>query len=454
MKIREIVKITSGKLLLGKADKDVAPSLISTDSRTIKKGELFVALNGANFRGSSFSEDAFKKGAVGALAEDFPFDVKKYNKIAIKVKDSNAALQDIARHHRLKFNIPVIAVTGSNGKTTVKEMIACILSRKYNVLKNEGTKNNQVGVPQTLLKLKSGHGICVLELGTNHRGEIRNLSYIARPDVYVITNIGPSHLEFFGNLKGVYEAKKEALEFLNKSGIIILNGDDKFLSKMRNGKFKIIKFGLEKSNDFRANHLSIERDRSCFLLNNKEEFKLGLLGIHNIYNALAAIAVSRQFGASYGLIRKAISGYKPVNMRLEVEKIGGFHIINDSYNSNPMSMKAALEAVKYYPARAKWIVAGDMLELGRRSAGFHRMIGELIAHSDFEGILTFGELSKDILREAMKNGMRKEFLWHCSTHDEIVDILKRLLKKNDMVLLKGSRSMKMEEVVNKLRRAG
>ena len=452
MNIEEIVKITGGKLLSGDPAKDVAPSSISTDSRTIKNGEFFIALNGANFRGSDFVEASFKKGAVGAIAEDFPPDVKKYKKIAIKVKDTTTAFQDIARHHRMKFGIPVIAVTGSNGKTTVKEMIACILSREYNVLKNEGTKNNQIGVPQTLLKLKRVHEACILELGTSRRGEIRNLSYIARPDICVITNIGPSHLEFLGDLKGVYEAKKEILEFLNGSGVAVLNGDDKFLSKVKGGKIRIIKFGLGISNDFRADHISIERDRSRFRLNNKEEFELRLLGLHNIYNALAAIAVSRHFGVNHSLIRKAISGYRPVNMRLEVEKIGGFHIVNDSYNSNPMSMKAALEAIKHYPAKAKWIVAGDMLELGKNSADFHRMIGALIADSDFKGLLTFGELSKHILRAAMKNGMKKEFLWHCATHDEIADILKRILKKDDMVLLKGSRSMKMEEVVNKLRR--
>jgi UDP-N-acetylmuramyl pentapeptide synthase len=208
MKVKEIVSVTGGKLLSGSPETDIDLSKISTDSRTIKKGEFFLALSGPNFSGSDFVKDALKKDALGAIAENVSMSDAGGSKVLIKVKNGTKALQDIAACHREKFAIPVICVTGSNGKTTVKDMTAAILSTYYNVLKNEGTKNNHIGVPQTLLKLQPDHDMCVLELGTNHRGEIKALAAIARPTIVVLTNIGASHLEFLKDLKGVYEEKK------------------------------------------------------------------------------------------------------------------------------------------------------------------------------------------------------------------------------------------------------
>lgn len=452
MIVKKIVKITQGKLLSGDPDVEIAPRRISTDSRTIKAGELFLALDGANFNGNDFIENAFKKGAIGAIGGYFPPTFHNDRKIRIKVKDSTKALADIAFYHRMKFKIPIVAVTGSNGKTTVKDMIWKVLSTRYEVLKNEGTRNNHIGVPQTLLDLTKDHDVCVLELGANHRGEIRTLASIARPTLAVITNIGPSHLEFFHDLNGVYEAKKEILESLDKKNSkLIINGDDEFLSKIKSGRLKIVRFGLKESNDFWAGVLSIEDDKIKFILNDGVKFELNLLGIHNVYNAIAAIAVARQFNIGYKQIKKAISGYKPSSMRLKLSKLNGITVINDSYNSNPLSMKSALEAIKYYPARARWVVAGDMLELGPRSIEFHKMIGESIANSNIEGLLTLGKLSKYVLRQAKRSGMDRKNLWHCSTHDEIADILRKVVKKGDAVLLKGSRAMRLEEVIDKLK---
>lgn len=451
MTVRDIVRITGGKLLSGDPNREIAPSVISTDSRTIKKGDLFLGLSGKNFRGEDFVAAAFKKGAIGAIATMFPPDIKNPKKIAIKVKDGVKALQSIAIYHRSGFKMPVVAVTGSNGKTTVKEMVWMALSSRYNVLKNEGTKNNHIGVPQTLLKLDGSHEACVLELGANHKGEIRDLSKIARPAVAVITNIGPSHLKFFGSLNGVYETKKEILEFLDKRGAVVVNGDDGFLLKMKPKTFRMIKFGFGRSNDFKARIVSIQNGRTKFILNDKEEFTLNVLGIHSVYNALAAIAVARLFFISYNKIRKALFNYRPERMRLGLENIRGITILNDSYNSNPMSMRSALEVMRSYPAKAKWIVAGDMMELGRKSINFHRMIGEIIAGENFDGLLTLGKLSRYTLTRARACGMSEDTLWHCSTHDEIADILKRNAGKGDVVLLKGSRGMRMEEVLNKLK---
>lgn len=450
MKISEILKITGGKSLAGGGDADIDLSKISTDSRTIKRGEFFIALSGPNYCGSLFAKDAFKRGAIGAIVESADPSVMRGGRILIKVKDALKAMQDIASAHRAKFRIPVICVTGSNGKTTVKEMIAGVLSSKYRVLKNEGTKNNHIGVPRTLLKLKKSHQVCVLELGTNHEGEIRALSRIAAPTFAVITNIGPSHLEYFVDLKGVCKEKTQVLGALKAGSRALINGDDPMLAKVRPGKLKLSRYGFGDSNDFRATDISSAGFNLKFRVNGAEEYSLKLLGAHNIHNALAAIAVARQFNVSAGSVRRALLNYKPAFMRLEPLKVNGISFINDSYNSNPASMKTALEAVRVYPARAKWIVSGDMLELGRGAARLHRMTGELIADSAATGLLTFGDLSRHTLSGAYGHGMEKN-LWHCATHDEIADRLKKIVRSGDIVLIKGSRAMKMEKVIERMK---
>ena len=452
MRIKEIVRITRGKLLSGDPAREIDPSKISTDSRTIAKGDLFIALKGTNFDGNDFVGEVLKKGAIGAILSGNGLRVTGNGKIIIQASDTTKALQDIAAYHRKQFQIPVICVTGSNGKTTVKDMIWHLLSTKYNVLRNEGTKNNHIGVPQTLLKLNSKHQMCVLELGTNHKGEIAQLADIARPKIAVITNIGPAHLEFFGSLGGVFEAKKEILQYLDgRKGLVILNGDDEFLSKIDPEKFKIVRYGFGDPNDLKTETLTPGSKGLVFVVNNKMVFELGLLGRHNIYNALAAIAVALNFGIDHKTIREAFGDYRPTDMRLELERIRGIDVLNDSYNSNPISMMRALEVIKYYPAKAKWVVSGDMLELGKESERFHKMIGESIARSNVEGLVTFGEFSRHTLLQAKAGGMRHDRLWHCSTHGEIAELLRKIARPGDVILLKGSRSMGMEKVLEKLK---
>ena len=452
MNVREIVKITHGKLLSGNPDKEIIPSKISADSRTIKKGDFFIALKGPNFDGNDFVDDVLYKGACGIITTNHQPPITNHGIVVIRVSDTTKALQDIAAYHRKQFQIPVICVTGSNGKTTVKDMAWHLLSTKYNALRNEGTKNNHIGVPQTLLKLNSKHRMCVLELGANHKGEIARLADIARPTVAVITNIGPSHLEFFGSLENVFETKKEILRYLDRNkGLVILNGDDEFLSRIDPEKFKVMRYGFNDSNDLRAETLTPKSKGLVFVVNNKMIFELGLLGRHNIYNALAAIAVGLHFGIDYKTIREVFLDYKPADMRLKLERIRGIDVLNDSYNSNPLSMMRALEVVKYYPAKARWVVSGDMLELGEESERFHKMIGESIARSNVEGLVTFGEFSRHTLSQAKAGGMKHNRLWHCSTHGEIAKVLRKCARPGDVVLLKGSRSMKMEEVLQKLK---
>ncbi len=451
MKINEILKITGGKLLAGGRGVDIDLSKVSTDSRAIIPGEFFIGVSGPNYCGSLFAKDAFKKGAIGAMVERAGLSVECAGKILITVKDAVKAMQDIASAHRAKFSIPVICVTGSNGKTTVKEMIAEVLSSEYRVLKNEGTKNNHIGVPQTLLKLKKDYQICVLELGTNHSGEIKELSRITRPTIAVITNIGPSHLEYFVDLDGVCREKMHILDALKAGAAALINGDDPMLAKIRPGRFKLLRYGFGSSNDFRATDVSAAGFRLKFRVNGQEEYSLKLLGAHNIHNSLAAIAVARRFNVNVCAVRKALLNFKPAFMRLDPLRANGIYLINDSYNSNPASMAAALEAISAYPARAKWIVSGDMLELGKGAARFHRIAGELIAGSRATGLLTFGKLSRHTLSGASARGMDRKNLWHCATHDEIADTLKRIARSGDIVLIKGSRAMKMEKVIERMK---
>jgi UDP-N-acetylmuramoyl-tripeptide--D-alanyl-D-alanine ligase len=450
MKISDIAKIIGGRLACGSSGISVTAGAISTDSRTIKRRGLFIALKGENFDGTRFVEDAFRRGAAAAIASSSLRCLECYERPIVVVSDTTRALQDLARHNRLRFRTPVICITGSNGKTTTKEMTAKLLGVRYNVLKNEGNKNNQIGIPQTLLKLGAGHGMCVLEFGARHPGDITTLSDIAAPDAAVVTNIGPSHLETFGSLRGVYRTKMEIVSSLKRGAPLFLNGDDGFLAGVKGGKFKVVRFGLGESNDFRATSVVTEKDRIHFALNGGMDFELRLLGTHNVYNALAAIAVASYFGMDLKTIRRSLSAYRPSGMRLNLKRIGGFYIIDDSYNSNPLSMASALDTLKAYPARARWIVSGDMLELGRRQEFFHRMIGSLAAKMNVEGLFTLGRLSRHTHAEAIKRGLPRSRVRHCSCHDEIVSLIRSSARDGDVVLVKGSRGMAMETVIRKL----
>jgi UDP-N-acetylmuramoyl-tripeptide--D-alanyl-D-alanine ligase len=455
MKIRDIVRITRGRLLSGEADTDIELSRISTDSRRVRRGDLFIAIKGPSFDGNDFLEEAFSGGAIGAITDrrEFSLSACFKDRILVRVADTLRAMHHIACAHRKIFKIPVIAVTGSNGKTATKEMIWTVLSEKYDILKNEGTKNNHIGLPQTLFQLNADHDICVVELGANHRGEIKMLGDIAQPSAAVITNIGPSHLEHFGDLDGVYKAKREILASLDRAHdpVAVINGDDRFLSKMRPSGIRMIKFGMGPSNDFRAKVISMDKARIIFMVNDRHEFELNLLGTHNIYNALAAISIGSFFGLGYGSMKRAIGAYRPASMRMELENVDGIDIINDSYNSNPSSMERALDVLRNYPARAKWVVSADMMELGKSSVLFHRMIGESIAASKVDGLLTLGGLSAHTLSQARLSGMKAARLWHFTSHEALVRRLRKLAKRGDVVLVKGSRCMKMEEVVGKLK---
>ncbi|OGX15409.1 MAG: hypothetical protein A2166_04760 [Omnitrophica WOR_2 bacterium RBG_13_41_10] len=459
-KVNELVEAAKGRLCGGEKQTSVAG--ISIDSRTIKAGEAFLAIKGENFDGHDFIAEAVNRKASCLVVSErsrIKYLKNKLNRLSIiEVKDTIKALGDIAGYQRRKFNIPVIAVTGSNGKTTTKEMISWVLAKRYKVLKNEGTKNNQIGLPMALLNLKSHHQIAVLEIGTNHFGEVGILSKICSPNIGIITNIGSSHLEFLRNLKGVFREKYALIENLIQPHIAILNADDNLLMKILNQKKTkqfFMGFGIKERCDFTASKVQFNwqakkwsMPRANFSLNDKKIFYLKTLGLHNIYNALAAITTARIFGMGYGEIARGLASFEFLKMRLKFREFNKIKFIDDSYNSNPVSLRCTLEVLKNIKTEGRKIfVMGDMYELGKNQALFHCQAGRLAA-GICNTLITVGESSLLAAQAAKKLGFKKSNIYTCESSSDAKNILftKISLKKDDVVLVKGSRLMKMEKI--------
>jgi len=444
-KVTELLKASSGKLSSG--SKDAVARGISIDSRTLKKGEAFLALKGDNFDGHDFIPQAIRNGAGCVISQK---EGRHKGVTFIKVQDTTYALGELARFNRQRFkDVPVIAVTGSNGKTTAKEMIAQVLARKFKVLKNEGTKNNHIGLPLTLLQLDNSYDIAVLEIGTNHFGEVEYLSRIALPNIGVITNIGPAHLEYFKSLNGVFQEKYSLLKALQKPAIAIVNSDDLILRKIALKKTRsplVLSVGLKQKSDFFASGISFKRGRPAFKVNQRFKFALKTLGYYNIYNSLLAVAAARIFGLTYRDISRGLAGFDLPKSRLNFIEIKGIKFIDDTYNSNPLSLKQALGVLENFSVTGKKIfVMGDMLELGASSRILHaRAIRDALRVADT--LITVGQLSRECLN---KNIRAKNKIFNCGSAAEARRILldEAGAGPEDIVLLKGSRRMKMEEVL-------
>ncbi|MDP2044442.1 MAG: UDP-N-acetylmuramoyl-tripeptide--D-alanyl-D-alanine ligase, partial [Candidatus Omnitrophota bacterium] len=447
--VNEIVEATGGKLIQGNLRNKLAG--ISTDSRKLNNQDAFLALRGNNFDGHDFIFPALKSGAACVIAEKTSGLTIPKGLALIQVKNTTLALGDIARFQRQKFNLPVIAVTGSNGKTTVKEMIAWILSGDARVLKNEGTKNNQIGLPQTLIRLKKSDDFAVVEIGTNHFGEVVTLAKIALANIGIITNIGQSHLEFLKDLKGVLKEKSALLNNLAKPALAILNADDKLLKgiiSQEKGPAQVFSYGIKEKSDFRASAIKLGDNEVKFKVNRKFDFVLSTPGDYNIYNALAAIAVGRIFGLDYRKIASRLAGFKFPNGRLNLVEFRGVRFIDDTYNSNPLSLSCALKVLSAMKCKGrKILVMGDMLELGRQKESLHRQAAGSI--TDTCGLLvTVGSLAKLTAKAACAGGLKSKNIFSCASALEARDLLfKKIIPgADDVVLVKGSRSMKMEEV--------
>ena len=458
-KIAELLVATQGKLIQGSGNAIVKG--ISIDSRTIKSGEAFIAIKGSNFDGHCFIEEAIKRGASCIIIEPSRNKPQARNTAFIEVKDTIKALGDIASFKRKKFDLAVIAITGSSGKTTTKEMVASVLSKRLKVLKNEGTKNNHIGVPLTLLKLNSSYDAAVLELGTNHFKEIEHLARICQPNVGIIINIGPAHLEYFHNLAGIFKEKYSLIKNLKAPHLCLLNADDVLLRKPLIKKIKqpvMLGFGIKNNTDFFASDIKLRLAHSAkgksvsgkieFLVNQKYKFTIDTFGYYNVYNALVAIAVARIFGLGYSEIRSRLASFGFPQGRLNFKTMHKINFIDDTYNSNPDSLKEALSVLQNLPTDGRKIfVMGDMLELGNREKFFHRRAGRQAA-AICDILITAGELSKVSAKAARASGLDIKNIFTCESSQEAGDILLHKIspRKGDIVLVKGSRLMKMEEV--------
>jgi len=426
---------------------------VSIDSRLVKKGNLFVAIRGVNVDGHDFISEAVHRGAVGIVVSKKRMPRPPASLMVMRVSDTTQALGQLAHAHRMRFQIPVIAVTGSAGKTTTKEMIAGALSPRYRVLRNKGSFNNFWGVPLTLLRLSSRHDVAVVELGTSRLGEISYLSKIVRPTVAVLTNIGPAHLEGLQSVENVYREKRSIFQGLEPDGTIVLNADDRFLSSMRRMKRKIWCYGVKKKADVTAREIILDaRGRTCFLVNGCHAVCLKTPVWDNVLNALAAVCCARLLGLSF---REILTGLEKVRFRQgrqQVERINSLTVINDSYNANPVSFRSALFTLDRFPAKGRRIlVCGDMLELGAETKVLHRELGRLIAQLHVDMVFAFGSSMAVCAKEIKKYDRKKAI----SIYDKITALNRRLVKTilpGDVILVKGSHGMRLDRVVSFLKK--
>ncbi len=433
---------------------------ISTDSRKINAGEFFVPIKGENFDGHDFIQNALDRGAVGSFVESGKAEkVKNQNKAAIiEVENAKYAMGELAKYYRQRFHLPVIAITGSNGKTSTKEMTASILGTKYNVLKSEGSFNNDIGLPLTLFKLNKGHQATVLEMGMNNYGEIRRMVSIIPPDIGVVTNVAEAHIEFFGSLENIAKAKYELVESMTDMNTAVLNADDSRVREFAHRtKAKPVFFGLKSSRaDFSASDIQFVTNPyglefTLTTPKGKEKVHLPVLGEHQISNALASVAAVWQIDQDITMIKEGLKKVKLEKMRMQIISIGGVMVINDAYNANPKSMCAALDTLQKLPSKGKKIaVLADMLELGESSIRMHRNIGKIAADCGLSHLITIGNMAKYIAQEAKQNGFNSKNIYACDENNEVQDILNKVIQSGDLVLFKGSRKMKLETIVESL----
>lgn len=454
--IGEIVEATKGQTMTGSLTDTVTG--ISTDSRTLKKGQLFFALHGENHDGHRYLDSVFEKGASGAVVDR---DVSSGMLNIVRVKDTQRALGDLAQYWRRRFSIPVVAVTGSNGKTTTKDMIAAVLATRYRVLKTEGNFNNLIGLPLTLFRLTPQDEVAVLEMGMNRAGEIDRLAEIGEPKVGVITNVARAHLEGLGSLAHIVRAKAELLGRLPKEGVAVLNKEDSSYPQLKkSSRSRVVTFGARKGSTVRwmssQTNLLKGMSFSALVHEKKSSFKIHLLGRHNISNALSAIAVGDYFGIPLKEIKKALSAFQSASKRMEVvSKARGIDLINDCYNANPDSVKASLQFLLEFQKQRRhkrrlFIILGDMLELGPSAALLHREVGREVARAKAGFLVAVGEHAKAVVQGAIKGGLSPKKGIFFRDVETAIPTIREHLKPKDLVLIKGSRGMKMERVADAL----
>lgn len=423
---------------------------ISTDTRNLPKGCLFLAIKGDRFDGHEFIDKAIEAGAAAAVSE-----YQVGNCPCIVTDNTRLALLKIAKYYRKKFSPILVGVTGSVGKTTTKEMISLVLSEKYNTLKTQGNLNNEIGLPKTLFNLTSEHKAAVIEMGMNHFGEIERLTDTARPTMAVITNIGFSHVENLGSQEGILKAKLEILKGMSENAPLITNGDDKFLAPLKNSLDRpVYLYGTDNENcDFRAVNISENEGETAFDIvwkDGKISAVIPCVGVHNVMNAAAAFAVGILSGLTANEIISALRKYTPDGMRQNIVKKGDKTVIIDCYNASPDSMKASLGVLAGMKCDGRKIaVLGDMLELGEASEKLHRLVGEYVAQYRPDILYCYGNDASYIAAEASRGGVAGSF-FHEGDKDFMAEKIKEKIQSGDVLLFKASRGMKLEELIEKI----
>ena len=419
---------------------------VCTDTRKIQPGSLFVCLRGERFDGHSFASQAAQLGAA-ALLVDHPVDADVPQLV---VTDTGKALLQLAGWYRRRFQLPVVGLTGSVGKTTTKEFIALVLGAKYNTLKTQGNLNNEIGVPQMLFRLEDSHTAAVIEMGMNHFGEISRLTRAVAPTVGLITNIGVSHIENLGSRAGILQAKLEILEGMAPDAPLIVNMDNDMLRTVKLGDRPLLTFAIDdQSADFTATDIAEQGSTTTFTVHHSaftQPVTIPTVGIHNVYNALAAMAVGYVTGVDPAAAASALANYVPAGMRQNLVQVGGVQVIEDCYNASPDSMRAALQTLGKLPVRRRYAVLGAMLELGDYAKEAHTQVGKMAAENGIDGVLAYGADAAYIVEAAKQAGLENARLF--DTKEALAQSLAQQVQPGDGVLFKGSRGMHLEDVMH------
>lgn len=456
--IKEIIEVTKGELIQG--DINLICRNFSKDTRTIKKGDTYIGIKGEKYDGNQFWKQALEKGAECVIVSEVECEEKDLqtfqNKTILKVEDTLEALYEIAKLKRSFYQIPVIAITGSVGKTSTKDIVASVVSQKYKTLKTIGNNNNNIGLPFTLLKLQDEEAM-VLEMGMNHEGEIRLLSHIAKPDICIITNIGTSHIGNLGSRENILKAKLEILEG-TKNPTVIMNKDNDLLNNWQEknkNNIKIFTYGLDESSDVNAEDVVLKKDSSeftCYMDKENIKIRVPVGGEHFILNSLCAISVGKLLDIEKHKIKKGIEEFELTKKRMDITELSnGIKIINDAYNASLESMQASLKYLSGFVNNRKIAVLGDMLELGEYSQKLHEQVGEEVHQNKIDILIGSGKDAKYIVSKAKEKGMPEENIYYFENKDKIQNKLKEIAKSGDIILLKASNGMKFYQIAENLK---
>lgn len=450
--LKEIVEAVNGEII--KTGKESRYMAVSTDTRTIQKDSIFIALKGENFNGNHYAAEASKRGAAVCIVDELPNSTGDFDSdtVVIKVQSSKEALLSLAKYYRSRLKLKVVGITGSTGKTSTKDLVAAVLATKYKVFKTKGNFNNEIGLPLMIFKLTDEYDVAVLEMGMSNLGEIHRLADVSRPDLGIITNIGVSHIEYLKTRENILKAKMEITDFFSGNNTLIVNHDNDLLKTINTSSYKLIRISSEEENaDYKAKNIALDEQSIHFTVADNSgdispEFNFDIPGKHNVLNSLLAIACGKELGIAYEEMLESRYNLEFTSMRLDIVKGNKFTIIDDCYNASPDSMKAALDVLSNMAGKRKIAVLGTMKELGEESYRLHKEVSEYADSIKVDLLITVGEF-----KNAFKEGFSKgEFIAFQST-EEAIEHLSKIIETDDVVLVKASRSMKFETIIEKLK---